>query len=98
MAIIYGKFSKKKKDSNDQPRMSEYPISRPSQIFPGLKPLVACHGVSVTTVEGVGSERKCVHQVQKRIAPLALWDERFLRLGSSILGPKKHPESTGPWP
>lgn len=33
-----------------------------------LKPLVACHGVSVTTVEGVGSERKCVHQVQKRIA------------------------------
>eukprot|EP00438_Fugacium_kawagutii_P011897 Skav219178 [mRNA] locus=scaffold648:477315:480237:- [translate_table: standard] len=35
----------------------------------GLKPLVACHGVSVTTVEGVGSERKCVHQVQKRIAP-----------------------------
>ena len=55
--------------------MSEYPISRPSQIFPGLKPLVACHGVSVTTVEGVGSERKCVHQVQKRIAPLALWDD-----------------------
>ena len=38
---------------------------------PGLKPLVACHGVSVTTVEGVGSERKCVHQVQKRIAPWA---------------------------
>ena len=24
--------------------------------------------MSVTTVEGVGSERKCVHQVQKRIA------------------------------
>ena len=35
----------------------------------GLKPLVSCHGVSVTTVEGVGSERKCVHQVQKRIVP-----------------------------
>lgn len=33
-----------------------------------LKPLVACHGLSVTTVEGVGSERRCLHQVQKRIA------------------------------
>ncbi|CAJ1362660.1 unnamed protein product, partial [Effrenium voratum] len=33
-----------------------------------LKPLVSCHGLSVTTVEGVGSERKCLHQVQKRIA------------------------------
>ncbi|CAE7229808.1 Aox4 [Symbiodinium natans] len=33
-----------------------------------LKPLVACHGTSITTVEGVGTERKCLHQVQKRIA------------------------------
>lgn len=33
-----------------------------------LKPLVACHGASITTVEGVGTERKCLHQVQQRIA------------------------------
>ncbi|CAE7676306.1 Xdh, partial [Symbiodinium sp. KB8] len=32
-----------------------------------LKPLVACHGASITTVEGVGTERKCLHQVQQRI-------------------------------
>ena len=44
----------------------------------GLKPLVACHGMSVTTVEGVGTERKCVHQVQKRIATWWQHDSFFL--------------------
>eukprot|EP00928_Gymnodinium_smaydae_P072434 TRINITY_DN55792_c0_g1_i1.p1 TRINITY_DN55792_c0_g1~~TRINITY_DN55792_c0_g1_i1.p1 ORF type:complete len:1332 (-),score=238.57 TRINITY_DN55792_c0_g1_i1:94-4089(-) len=33
-----------------------------------LKPLVSCDGMSITTVEGVGTERKGCHAIQERIA------------------------------
>ena len=54
------------------------------RLLRGLKPLVSCHGLSVTTVEGVGSERKCLHQVQKRIAPGAR-DSSFFCLAEGPL-------------
>jgi len=33
-----------------------------------LKPLVSCDGMTITTVEGVGTERKGCHAIQERIA------------------------------
>jgi len=52
--------------------------------------LVACHGMSVTTVEGVGTERKCVHQVQKRIATWWQHDSAFFVLVDDIRDGNSH--------